>query len=187
MGYIELLILAVSLSMDAFAVSVCKGLAMKRIKFGRAAAVGLWFGVFQALMPAIGYFLGLGFRDMISKYDHWVAFALLAVLGVKMIVDTVRNKEENTTGTLDVKEMFLLALATSIDALAAGITIALEKKSGIVPSVLTIGAVTFALSAAGVYVGGVFGEKFNRPAKFAGGAALVALGIKILVEGLLHG
>ncbi|MBQ3901494.1 MAG: manganese efflux pump [Clostridia bacterium] len=186
MGYIELLILAVSLSMDAFAVSVCKGLAMKRIKFGRAAAVGLWFGVFQALMPTVGYFVGRGFRDLISKYDHWIAFGLLALLGIKMIVDTARNKEEAATGTLDVKEMFLLAVATSIDALAAGISLALLDVN-IAVSALTIGAVTFIISAAGVYAGGVFGEKFKRPAGFVGGAALVALGIKILVEGLLGG
>ena len=186
MGYIELLILAVSLSMDAFAVSVCKGLAMKRIKIGSAAVVGLWFGVFQALMPTVGYFVGRGFRDLISKYDHWIAFGLLALLGIKMIVDTARNKEEAATGTIDVKEMFLLSVATSIDALAAGISLALLDVN-IAVSALTIGAVTFLICAAGVYVGGLFGEKFRRPAGYIGGGALVALGVKILIEGLLHG
>ena len=179
----ELLILAVSLSADAFAVSVCKGLAMGKIKFSRALIVGLWFGVFQALMPTAGYFLGSALGGVIGRFDFIVAFVILAAIGTKMIVDAIRGSGEKTNGTLDVKEMLLLAVATSIDAFAAGVSMALVEVN-IALSAVVIGVTTLTLSAAGVYIGGFFGGKFEKPARIVGGSALVALAIKILIEGI---
>ena len=180
----ELLILAVSLSADAFAVSVCKGLAMGKIRFHRALVTGLWFGVFQALMPTAGYFLGSALGGVIGRYGFIVAFVILAAIGVKMIVDALRGAEEKTSGTLDVKEMLLLAVATSIDAFAAGVSMALVEVN-IALSAAVIGVTTLILSAAGVYIGGLFGGKFEKPARIVGGAALVALAVKTLIEGIL--
>ena len=170
----ELLILAVSLSADAFAVSVCKGLAMGKIKFSRALIVGLWFGTFQALMPTVGYFLGSAVGGVIGRFDFIVAFVILAAIGTKMIVDAIRGSGEKTNGTLDVKEMLLLAVATSIDAFAAGVSMALVEVN-IALSAAVIGVTTLILSAAGVYIGGLFGGKFEKPARIVGGAALVIL------------
>ena len=183
MDIIQLLILAVSLSMDAFAVAICKGLAFGRIRLRQALVVGLYFGVFQAAMPTIGYFLGMSFRQYIESFDHWIAFGLLAFLGVRMIIEAVRGGEEEVSSSLDIREMTLLAIATSIDALAAGISLSVLDAS-IGTAALFIGIITFTLSVAAVYIGGYIGAKFKKPAELAGGAALVLLGIKVLIDHL---
>ena len=183
MGLIELFLIAVGLSMDAFAVSVCKGLAMPRCTFKKAAIVGLWFGGFQALMPAIGYILGAQFQETIASIDHWIAFVLLALIGGNMIHEALDNDEEEADASLDVKTMFLLAVATSIDALAIGITFAFLKVN-IIPAVCFIGIVTFIISFAGVKIGNVFGARYKNKAEIVGGIILILLGLKILLEHL---
>ena len=184
MGIIELFILAVGLSMDAFAVSVCKGLAMKRCSFQKAAVCGIWFGGFQALMPLIGYILGYQFKNYITSVDHWIAFILLAIIGGNMMKESFSKEEDENSDSLDVKTMFLLAVATSIDALAVGITFAFLPDTNVTAAVLFIGIVTFVLSAAGVKIGNLFGTKYKAKAEFAGGLILVLLGLKILLEHL---
>ena len=161
MGIIELFLLAVGLSMDAFAVSVCKGLAMPKITVKKASIVGLWFGGFQAVMPLVGYFLGVQFKDKITAIDHWIAFILLGIIGFNMVREALSKDCEAASDALDVKTMFILAVATSIDALAIGI-----------------------LSAAGVKIGNVFGTKYKAKAELAGGVILILLGLKILLEHL---
>ena len=183
MGLIELFLIAVGLSMDAFAVSVCKGLAMPKCTFKKAAIVGLWFGGFQALMPAIGYILGAQFQEAIASIDHWIAFVLLALIGGNMIHEALDNDEEEADASLDVKTMFLLAVATSIDALAIGITFA-SLKVNIIPAVCFIGIVTFIISFAGVKIGNVFGARYKNKAEIVGGIILILLGLKILLEHL---
>ena len=183
MGLIELFLIAVGLSMDAFAVSVCKGLAMPKCTFKKAALVGLWFGGFQALMPASGYILGAQFQEAIASIDHWIAFVLLALIGGNMIHEALDNDEEEADASLDVKTMFLLAVATSIDALAIGITFAFLKVS-IIPAVCFIGIVTFIISFAGVKIGNVFGARYKNKAEIVGGVILILLGLKILLEHL---
>lgn len=183
MGLIELFLIAVGLSMDAFAVSVCKGLAMPKCTFKKAAIVGLWFGGFQALMPAIGYILGAQFQEAIASIDHWIAFVLLALIGGNMIREALDNDEEEADASLDVKTMFLLAVATSIDALAIGITFAFLKVN-IIPAVCFIGIVTFIISFAGVKIGNVFGARYKNKAEIVGGVILILLGLKILLEHL---
>ena len=183
MGLIELFLIAVGLSMDAFAVSVCKGLAMPKCTFKKAAIVGLWFGGFQALMPAIGYVLGAQFQETIASIDHWIAFVLLALIGGNMIHEALDNDEEEADASLDVKTMFLLAVATSIDALAIGITFAFLKVN-IIPAVCFIGLVTFIISFAGVKIGNVFGARYKNKAEIVGGIILILLGLKILLEHL---
>ena len=183
MGLIELFLIAVGLSMDAFAVSVCKGLAMPKCTFKKAAIVGLWFGGFQALMPAIGYVLGAQFQETIDSIDHWIAFVLLALIGGNMIHEALDNDEEEADASLDVKTMFLLAVATSIDALAIGITFAFLKVN-IIPAVCFIGIVTFIISFAGVKIGNVFGARYKNKAEIVGGVILILLGLKILLEHL---
>lgn len=183
MGLIELVLIAVGLSMDAFAVSVCKGLAMPKCTFKKAAIVGLWFGGFQALMPAIGYVLGAQFQETIASIDHWIAFVLLALIGGNMIHEALDNDEEEADASLDVKTMFLLAVATSIDALAIGITFAFLKVN-IIPAVCFIGIVTFIISFAGVKIGNVFGARYKNKAEIVGGVILILLGLKILLEHL---
>ena len=183
MGLIELFLIAVGLSMDAFAVSVCKGLAMPKCTFKKAAIVGLWFGGFQALMPAIGYVLGAQFQETIASIDHWIAFVLLALIGGNMIHEALDNDEEEADASLDVKTMFLLAVATSIDALAIGITFAFLKVN-IIPAVGFIGIVTFIISFAGVKIGNVFGVRYKNKAEIVGGVILILLGLKILLEHL---
>lgn len=183
MGLIELFLIAVGLSMDAFAVSVCKGLAMPKCTFKKAAIVGLWFGGFQALMPAIGYVLGAQFQEAIASIDHWIAFVLLALIGGNMIHEALDNDEEEADASLDVKPMFLLAVATSIDALAIGITFAFLKVN-IIPAVCFIGIVTFIISFAGVKIGNVFGARYKNKAEIVGGVILILLGLKILLEHL---
>ena len=183
MGLIELFLIAVGLSMDAFAVSVCKGLAMPKCTFKKAAIVGLWFGGFQALMPAIGYVLGAQFQEAIASIDHWIAFVLLALIGGNMIHEALDNDEEEADASLNVKTKFLLAVATSIDALAIGITFAFLKVN-IIPAVCFIGIVTFIISFAGVKIGNVFGARYKNKAEIVGGIILILLGLKILLEHL---
>lgn len=183
MGIGELFILAIGLSMDAFAVAVCKGLAMERISLKNAGIVGLWFGGFQALMPLIGYLLGYSFSDAIQSVDHWIAFALLGLIGLNMIKESRSWETEEACGCLAFKEMFTMAVATSIDALAVGITFAFLTVD-ILPAVSLIGVTTFILSMAGVKVGSVFGAKYKSKAELAGGIILILLGTKILLEHL---
>ena len=183
MGLIELFILAVGLSMDAFAVSVCKGLAMPKITVKKTLIVGLWFGGFQALMPALGYFLGVQFRDKITAIDHWIAFILLGIIGANMIKEACSGECEEENESLDIKTMFLLAVATSIDALAVGITFAFLNVH-LLAAVSFIGVTTFTLSAIGVKIGNVFGTRYKSKAELAGGVILILLGLKILLEHL---
>ncbi len=183
MSVLEILILAVGLSMDAFAVSICKGLAVKRIDMGKAGIVGLWFGGFQALMPMIGYFLGSSFSNAIQSVDHWVAFILLSLIGANMIREALSRDEDagRDSGSLSFKTMLMLAVATSIDALAAGITFAFLDVN-IVSAVSIIGCTTCIISMAGAKVGSVFGTKYKSKAELTGGVMLILLGLKILLE-----
>lgn len=181
MSLIELFLIAVGLSMDAFAVAVCKGLAMPKMSWKGAAIVGLYFGGFQALMPFLGYLLGAGFNDAISAYDHWVAFILLALIGGNMIRESREDEEESLDASLSFRSMVLLAIATSIDALAVGVTLAFLDVP-ILSSVCFIGVVTFCLSLVGVKAGNVFGCKYKSKAEFVGGLVLILIGLKILLE-----
>ena len=183
MSVLEILILAVGLSMDAFAVSICKGLAVKRIDMGKAGIVGLWFGGFQALMPMIGYFLGSRFSNAIQSIDHWVAFILLSLIGANMIREALSRDEDagRDSGSLSFKTMLMLAVATSIDALAAGITFAFLDVN-IVGAVSIIGCTTCIISMVGAKVGSVFGTKYKSKAEMTGGVMLILLGLKILLE-----
>lgn len=183
MGIIELFILAVGLSMDAFAVSVCKGLSLGKIKIKHMCIAGLWFGGFQALMPLIGYLLGSNFSELVAKYDHWIAFVLLALIGGNMIKEALGKEEDSMDNSMGFKAMLLLAIATSIDALAVGATFAFLDVS-IVPAISFIGVVTFVLSAIGVKAGSLFGYKYKSKAELCGGIILILLGIKILLEGV---
>ena len=184
MGLLELFLIAVGLSMDAFAVAICKGLAMPRITVRKAAIVGLWFGGFQALMPAVGYLLGSTFEQYITAVDHWIAFVLLCFIGGNMIREALSKDEEKLDASFSFKTMLLLAIATSIDALAVGITFALLPDVNIAAAVLFIGATTFILSAIGLKVGNVFGTKYKSKAELAGGVILILIGTKILLEHL---
>jgi putative Mn2+ efflux pump MntP len=169
--------------MDAFAVSVCKGLALKNITPKKACIVGLWFGGFQASMPFIGYLLGSRFKQYITSVDHWIAFILLGIIGGTMIKEALSKDEDEADDSLDIKTMFLLAVATSIDALAVGVTFAFLHVD-IIPAVSFIGIITFILSAIGVKVGNVFGTKYKSKAELAGGIILIGIGFKILLEHL---
>ncbi|MDR1668527.1 MAG: manganese efflux pump MntP family protein [Oscillospiraceae bacterium] len=199
MGFIELFLLAVGLSMDAFAVSVCAGLTMKRVTVPKALIVGLYFGVFQVAMPLIGYFAARLFADKIVAVDHWVAFALLCFLGGKMIRESLQKEDGHSCESCDYKncperpgaeaslkpsKMLPLAVATSIDALAAGITFAVLPDTNIIPAVSFIGVTTLTLSMAGVKIGQLFGVKFKAKAEFAGGVILILMGLKVLLEHL---
>ena len=189
MGIGELFLLAVGLSMDAFAVSVCKGLAMKRATLKAEATCGLWFGGFQALMPTIGFFLGALFADAIEAFDHWVAFALLAIIGINMLKEALEKKDESgdnpeKDADLSVETMFLMAVATSIDALAVGISLAMVGSVNIWLAAAFIGICTCLLSALGVKIGNVFGSRYEKKAELAGGVILILLGVKILLEHL---
>ena len=183
MGIIELFVLAVGLSMDAFAVSVCKGLSLGKIKWKHMCIAGAWFGGFQALMPLIGYFLGRFFTDMIEQYDHWIAFILLVLIGGNMVKEALGGEEEDLDCSMSSKTMFVLAVATSIDALAVGVTFAFLKVA-IVPAVTFIGVVTFVCSAIGVKIGSIFGVKYKSKAELCGGIILILIGVKILLEGV---
>ncbi len=182
MQFYEIVIVAVGLAMDAFAVSVCKGLSLRKINGRHMAKAGLWFGGFQGLMPVIGFLLASLFVGFIDQLDHWIAFVLLCLIGGNMIRE-VFGKEEKQDGAMDAKTMLLLAIATSIDALAVGVTFAfLEVNIWI--AALLIGVITFVLSAVGVKIGSLFGSKYQKGAQLFGGIILVLIGLKILLEGL---
>lgn len=183
MNILDLFIMAVGLSMDAFAVSVCKGLSVKKLSAGHMMITGLYFGGFQAGMPLLGYFLGRQFQSLITEIDHWIAFILLALIGMNMIRESLGKEEEEMNDSFSFHEMFPLAIATSIDALAVGVTFAFLQVD-IVPAVSFIGIITFMLSAVGVKIGNVFGSRFKSKAEFLGGMVLVLMGIKILLEHL---
>lgn len=185
MGFVELLLLAVGLSMDAFAVSICKGLSMKKASLGAGAICGAWFGGFQALMPLVGFFLGTLFAGAIEAFDHWVAFGLLAIIGINMLKEAFScgcDCENQPDADLSVKTMFVMAVATSIDALAVGISLAMAGNVNIWFAIALIGVITFVMSAMGVKIGNVFGSRFEKKAQIAGGVILVLLGCKILLE-----
>lgn len=186
MGIVELFLIAVGLSMDAFAVSVCKGLNMTKLNKKHAVVIGIFFGGFQALMPMIGYFVGSGFQKYIESIDHWIAFGLLAFIGGEMVVGALRQEEEKEEDgdVLDNRQLLLLAIATSIDALIIGVTFALLPGTNIWLSVSLIGCTTFVLSVVGVGVGFRFGSKYEKKAQIAGGLILILLGLKILLEHL---
>lgn len=188
MGIGELLLLALGLSMDAFAVSICKGLAMKKATLRAGFTCGIWFGGFQAMMPLIGYWLGSLFAEAIEAVDHWVAFGLLAIIGINMLKEALEKDEDGQACSVDgsvdlsVKTMFILAVATSIDALAVGISLAMTGNVNIGAAVLLIGVFTFGMSAVGVKIGNIFGSRFEKKAQMAGGVILILLGVKILLE-----
>lgn len=184
----ELFLLAVGLSMDAFAVSICKGLSVSKTGIRECGTAGIYFGGFQALMPLLGYVLGIRFKDYITSIDHWIAFILLGIIGINMVREA-GSKEENCeisahgSGPFSFKSMFPLAIATSIDALAVGVTLAfLEVR--ILPAVIFIGVITFAFSAAGIRIGNLFGSRWKSKAELAGGIILICMGVKILLEHL---
>jgi putative Mn2+ efflux pump MntP len=183
MTFLELLLIAIGLSMDAFSVSICKGLTTKRFSWRMALVCGLWFGLFQALMPIIGYFMGAQFQEMIEAYDHWIAFGLLFLIGANMIREAIWGKEEQQDGSLGFKTMLLLAIATSIDALAVGVSFACIQVE-LWSSVLIIGITTFLFSVLGVKIGNVFGSKYEKSASIIGGIILILIGLKILLEHL---
>ena len=184
----QIVMVAVGLSMDAFAVALCKGLCMRRVNYAHALVIALFFGVFQGAMPLAGWFLGTQFAGYITPVDHWIAFALLVYIGGKMIWDAFHEHGDEGTACdtqqrLDLKELTMMAVATSIDALAVGITFAFLQVR-IVPAVLAIGGITFALSFAGVLLGNRFGTRFQKKAEIAGGTVLIVIGVKILLEHL---
>ena len=186
MSLTELFVIAVGLSMDAFAVAICKGLKMRKLRWGQAGLIALFFGGFQALMPLVGWLLGKQFEQYIVKVDHWIAFVLLAFIGGKMIWEALEKEKDVDEGgerPFDLKELFILAVATSIDALAVGITFAFLKVS-IWSSIALIGCTTFLLSGLGVLIGHKFGARYKNKAEFAGGLILVLIGLKILLEHL---
>lgn len=183
MGLLELFLIAVGLSMDAFAVSVCKGLSLGKIKGKHMVIAGLWFGGFQGLMPALGYFFGSFFTEFITAFSHWIAFGLLLLIGGNMIKEALDGDEEEMDASMTVKSMLILAIATSIDALAVGVSFAFMQVD-IFWAVLFIGCITFVLSAIGVKVGSIFGTKYKAKAEMTGGAVLIIIGLKILLEGL---
>ncbi len=189
MSIIEIILLSFGLAMDAFAVSICKGLTLKKMDWKKSLISGGYFGVFQAIMPLIGYFLIKLFKqneaisNFITKYDHWIAFILLIIIGINMIIESFAKEEVD--GNFGFKTMFVLAIATSIDALSVGITFAtMELAINIYWTVLIIGGITFILSALGVFIGNVFGLKFKQPAEIVGGVVLILIGLKILLNGL---
>jgi len=183
MSFFELLTIGVGLAMDAFAVSVCKGLSMKKLTISKAGIVGLYFGAFQALMPMIGYFLGVGFKDSITAIDHWIAFVLLGLIGGNMIKEALGDEEECCDDDLSFKTMLMLAIATSIDALAVGVTFAFLNVN-IYLAASIIGITTFVISVCGVKIGNVFGLKYKSKAELVGGVILILMGVKILLEHL---
>ncbi|WP_301860546.1 manganese efflux pump MntP family protein [uncultured Megasphaera sp.] len=183
MSTFELLLLAIGLSMDAFAVSICKGLSLGRIQWKHMVIAGAWFGGFQFLMPTLGYYLGNFFTEFIMSYNYWVAFVLLTLIGANMIRESFDEEEDCPDANMAIAAMFALAIATSIDALAVGVTFAFMDVS-IIPAAISIGCVTFACSAAGVKAGSLFGLKYKAKAERIGGFVLILIGLKILLEGL---
>lgn len=184
MGLVEIILIAVSLAMDAFAVSICKGLSMKKMDWKKAIIIGLYFGLFQGGMPLIGYLLGVGFEESIKFIDHWVAFGLLAFIGGNMIKEALSKKEDDEVDDkVDFKTMVVLAIATSIDALAVGVTFAFLNVN-IILAVSLIAIITFIISCIGVKLGNVFGDKYEKKAELTGGIVLILIGLKILLEHL---
>ena len=183
MGFLEIFFIGVGLAMDAFAVSVCKGLSMKKLDWKKAIIIALYFGIFQAGMPGIGYFLGSTFENLVTKVDHWIAFILLATIGANMIKEAFSEKKEDVNDSVDVKTMVVLAIATSIDALAVGITFAFFEIN-LLLAILIIGVTTFVISLLGVKIGNKFGSKYESKAEIAGGIVLILMGLKILLEHL---
>ena len=183
MGILELLLLSIGLAMDAFAVSICKGISMRKMNWKKAIIIGLYFGGFQALMPTLGYFLGTAFQSLITSVDHWIAFVLLGIIGGGMIKESFEIDSENQNDDVNFKTMIILAIATSIDALAVGITFAfLNVNLGLAVSL--IGIITFILAVSGTKIGNRFGDKYEKKAEFVGGVILILLGVKILLEHL---
>ena len=183
MGIIEILLISISLAMDAFAVSICKGVSMKKMNWKKAIIIGLYFGGFQMLMPIIGYMLGKGFENVVANIDHWIAFILLAGIGANMIKEAFSDESDKVNDNIDVKTMILLAIATSIDALAVGITFAFLKVN-LILAISLIGIVAFALSVIGTKIGNRLGDKYGNKACLVGGVILILMGIKILIEHL---
>jgi putative Mn2+ efflux pump MntP len=184
MTLISLLLTAVALSMDAFAVAIGKGLSIKKLQLKHALLVGAWFGIFQAIMPLIGYFLGDTFGKFIDQFDHWIAFALLVLIGINMIRESLSKKEEEIDASLSPKKMFVLAVSTSIDALATGAAFAFAGGTNIWLAIAIIGVTTFVLSAVGVKIGNAFGSKYKSKAELVGGIVLIGIGVEILVKAL---
>lgn len=183
MGILEILLISIGLAMDAFAVSVCKGLAMRKMNWKKAIIIGLYFGIFQAVMPIIGYYLGETFEDLVTSIDHWIIFVLLVFIGGNMIKEAFEKEKTEANDNIDIKTMIMLAIATSIDALAVGITLAFFE-TNLTLVVLIIGIITFILSVIGVKIGNKFGAKYERKAEFVGGLILILIGAKILIEHL---
>ncbi len=181
MGIVELFLIGVGLSMDAFAVAIGKGLSVSKVSPRQALVTGVWFGLFQALMPLIGFLLGVSFSDAVESVDHWIAFVLLGAIGFNMIHDSFSRDEDKSDNNFSARAMLPLAVATSIDALAVGVSFAFIKVD-ILPAVSVIGLVTLTLSFAGVYIGSIFGNRYKSKAEFMGGALLILMGIKILIE-----
>lgn len=183
MGILSIIVIAIGLAMDAFAVAICKGLSMKKMSWKKGIIVGAYFGFFQAFMPLIGYLLGIGFHEKVSQVDHWFAFILLSAIGINMLKEVFSKEEDCKNDNVNFKEMVVLALATSIDALAVGITMAFLEVN-IIVAVLAIGIITFAISVLGVKIGNIFGDKYEKKAEFVGGVILILMGTKILLEHL---
>ena len=183
MGIVEMLLISIGLAMDAFAVSICKGISMKKMDWKKAIIIGIWFGVFQASMPIIGYFLGMTFEEIIISIDHWIAFVLLSFIGIKMIKETFNKDSESCNDDTSFKSMLILAIATSIDALAVGVTFAFLNVN-IILAVSLIAIITFVISCIGVKLGNVFGDKYEKKAELTGGIVLILIGLKILLEHL---
>lgn len=181
MGYIGILMISVSLAMDAFAVAVCKGISCKEIDKKKCLLVGFMFGLFQAIMPTLGYYVGAGLRRFIFAIDHYIVFAFLVIIGVNMVYDSFCGKEDSLSEDISIKSLIVPAIATSIDAFSIGIMFAFMKVN-LLASVLTIGIVAFLLSTVGVLIGSNFGKRFEKRAKFIGGIVLVIMGIKSLIE-----
>lgn len=184
MGVIEIVIIGASLSMDAFAVSLCQGLKMPRIDYKKASLIAFFFGIFQAIMPALGWALGQFFAAYVDKYDHYIAFVLLAYLGGKMIWDVFHTDGSEPDNAIDLKSLFVMAFATSVDSLAVGVTFGMDPTVCILPAASIIGITTFAICICGVVVGNIFGSRWQARAQFTGGLMLIIVGTKILLEGL---
>lgn len=183
MGILELILIAIGLGMDAFAVSICKGISMPKMNWKKAIIIGLYFGIFQAVMPVIGYTLGKAFENLVTSIDHWIAFGLLLIIGIKMLIDAFKDDNVSVNDSVNWKVMIILAIATSIDALAVGITFAFLQVN-LLLAVLIIGIITFILCVIGTKIGNNFGNKFENKAEILGGIVLILIGVKILLEHL---
>lgn len=184
MSFVEVFLIGVGLAMDAFAVSICKGLSIKKITYKKVITIALYFSIFQALMPLIGYLVGSTFESLITAIDHWLAFFLLSIIGINMLKESKNKNSDNINDKVDFKTMFVLAIATSIDALTIGITFAFLK-TNIINNILTIGITTFIITFFGAIVGNRFGSKYEKKSQILGGIILVLMGLKILIDHLL--